>query len=117
MLLGRLLARSGQHAEAIEHYEAVVKLQPAYTAARLNLASALSNQRRYAEALAQATDAVARDPASFDAHFHLATLLLIQNRPSDAIEPLRAAVRLRPEDQRAQELLEKVSADVGGAGQ
>jgi tetratricopeptide (TPR) repeat protein len=56
------LARLDQDAEAIEHYEAALRLQPDLVIARVRLAELLLERRFYDEALAQLDLAQVRAP-------------------------------------------------------
>jgi tetratricopeptide (TPR) repeat protein len=73
--LGAALLAEGQFAEAAEQFEKALALDPAFVAARVNLAAALRQQDRTAEALEQARRAVASDPASAPAQHQLASAL------------------------------------------
>ncbi|MEW6750774.1 MAG: tetratricopeptide repeat protein [Candidatus Latescibacterota bacterium] len=70
--LGNHARAQGRPAEAVAHYEAALRLEPAEPAARANLASALAEAGRLAEALAAGRDLLAVDPESGDLHYLLA---------------------------------------------
>ena len=62
--LGHLLARSGDAAGAIEHFQMAVHAAPAWTEAWINLAAELAMQERFAEAREAAAMALRLDPGN-----------------------------------------------------
>ena len=72
------------------------QLDPANSAAQLQLGTALAVQAHYAEALPHFEAALALDPESADAHLRLAMTLRALGRTAEANERYQEAIRLNP---------------------
>lgn len=73
--LGVVMARSGRHAEAVQHFEAVLGRQPAHAEAWINLALSLGDGGRHEEAVSAARRGVALRPRDPNAHTVLGHVL------------------------------------------
>jgi Flp pilus assembly protein TadD len=62
--LGYLLARSGDQAGAVEHFQLAVQAAPRWVDAWINLAAALATEEHFPEARAAAATALRLDPAN-----------------------------------------------------
>jgi tetratricopeptide (TPR) repeat protein len=94
--LGRELAENGKVDEAIGHYNAALKIRPAYATARVNLGVALSKSNRTEEAIASYDEALRLKPDLPEAHVNLGAALVSQGKLSEAIEHYRVAIALNP---------------------
>ena len=83
-------------AEAIPHFEAVVKLRPTFAPAYFNYGTALAATGRLEEAVAQYQRALELRPAYAIAHNNLGSALLQLGRPQQAFESFREAARIEP---------------------
>lgn len=86
----------GKPQGAVDHFGAVVRLQPASAVAVYNLGTALEAAGRFDEASAEYAKAIALDPAYAAAHVNLGNLQLRAGRLADARGEYEAAVRLDP---------------------
>ena len=73
--LGAVLVRLGEHAAAIEQFEAVLRLDPDDEATVVNLTMALADRSRFADAVVVLTRALERMPRSLVAATTLARIL------------------------------------------
>ena len=107
-----LAARSDQSQRAIEHYEAVLQLEPGHFRAHYNLGTLLMDvPNRQGEAIAHFEKALAIQPASVEAHVNLGIALAdIPSRTREAIAHLDTALTARP-DLPVRELLDRLRAD------
>ena len=88
----------GQGAPAEVHYEAAIRLNPAYAPQMyLDLGNALAQRGRFTDAIAEYEEAVRRDPGNADAHYNLGSALQQVGRREEGAEQHREAVRLKPE--------------------
>ena len=110
-----LAARSDQSQRAIEHYEAVLQLEPGHFRAHYNLGTLLMDvPNRQGEAIAHFEKALAIQPASVEAHVNLGIALAdIPSRTREAIAHLDTALTARP-DLPVRELLDRLRADSMG---
>lgn len=95
--LGILLQESGRTAEAIVHYEQLLRLKPGYAEGHNNFGVALRDARRPAEAAAQYREALRLRPGYLEARLNLANLLRDEGEVPAAIAAYREALRLQPE--------------------
>jgi len=98
--LGAALAgQPGRLAEAIDHYQAALRIWPDYPDAHNNLGSALAQTPGgLPRAIAEFEAALRERPEFAEAHFNLAnTLAQIRGREADAIAQYREALRIRPD--------------------
>jgi tetratricopeptide (TPR) repeat protein len=94
--LGYDLAHQGRPAEAIEHYQKALEINPDFAEAHNNLGTALLNQGRLEEASEHYHQALDKDPAFAEAHNNLGILLTKQGGTAEAIEEYRKAIELNP---------------------
>lgn len=99
--LGRLLARSGQLEEAIAHLREAVRLDPGAAGPRFALARALEREGRSEEAIACYLEGLSLSPRDADAQYDLGTLLARSGRLEEALPHLEAALRMRPDFEKA----------------
>ncbi len=86
----------GRDAEALRHFEAAVRLNPAGADARFNLALALTKAGRDPEAIAHFRAALLHNPGHGEARYRLGLLLGTAGRLEEAREQIAAAARLLP---------------------
>jgi tetratricopeptide (TPR) repeat protein len=119
--LGAALANQNRLAEAIEAFDAAVRLRPDYDNAKRNLAlahmrlgdAAAESTNRTNEAIRHYEAVLAVDADHFRAHYNLGTLLMdVSDRQHDAIGHLESAVRLQPDNVEARVNLGIMVADV-----
>ncbi len=95
--LGTLLARSGQFAQAAEHFEAAIRLRPDAADAHYNLGNALCRLGRRDEAIAHYEHALRANPQMPDAELALGTAIEESGQPGAAIPHYEQALRLEPQ--------------------
>jgi len=83
--------------EAIGHFQAALRLDPASREPRDNLGKALARAGRLDAALAQFADAVHADPADAAAQVGWGNALMDAGQPEAAVAHFSAALRLQPE--------------------
>lgn len=95
--LGLALVAAGRQAEALPHFQAVVRINPNHVSGYNNLAVLLSDMGRSDEAVHWLE--VARDlkPDHAETYYNLGRVWLEQGRVAEAAEPLRKAIALDPE--------------------
>jgi len=94
--LGIVLMKKGQTAEAINHFEEAIRINPLYAYAQNNLGLLLSQQGRVEEALPHLNEAIQINPNYADAYSNLADLLRRTNRNEEALEACRKALEINP---------------------
>jgi tetratricopeptide (TPR) repeat protein len=92
--LANALMAANRPKEATRHYEAALRLNPAYSAAHYNLAGALLQLERVAEAVTHYEAALRLEPGSADLHANLAAALIRMGRMPEAISHYDKASRL-----------------------
>jgi tetratricopeptide (TPR) repeat protein len=97
--------RSGQFAKAEENFRRVIKLDPASTAAHIDLGVAYMRERRWSDALGELRRAEQMSPQEPGIKLNVGLAYYRQNQFSSAIEPLSAAVHLAPNSVQARYLL------------
>jgi tetratricopeptide (TPR) repeat protein len=116
--LGSALLKQGKFGPAAECFRTIAdKLEPTYGPAHLQLGHCWKAQGYRPAALQAYRSAVQYLPQNGEAQLALGELLAEIGQPAEAVGPLQHAVRLRPADRRARELLEQVSkkaADIKG---
>lgn len=115
--LGKALAESGAPGEAVEHYQAALRLEPAWPHVHNNLGNAWSALGRIAEAAECFQNAVRIKPDYALAHYNLGNALVRLGRKDEALGAFRAAVRLAPGFAEARENLGAVLLDTGRTGE
>ena len=94
--LGIILQESGRTAEAIAHYEELLRLKPDYAEGHNNFGIALSDAHRPAEAATQYREALRLHPGYLQAQLNLANLLRDNGQAPAAIAVYHEALRLQP---------------------
>jgi tetratricopeptide (TPR) repeat protein len=100
--LANALKSRGRIDEAIQHYQAALRLHPDFPKAHVNLALALCSERgRLHERINEATqhyeEALRLEPDSVDAHYGLAVLLASRGRTDEARGHYAEVIRLNPD--------------------
>jgi Flp pilus assembly protein TadD len=108
--LGVLEAREGRLDAALLLYRRAVEFDPAFPAARQNLAGLLYALGRDAEGWAHAVEAARLDPRNPQARFVLGFALEARGLPAEAAAEYEAALALRPDYENARARLEALKA-------
>ena len=103
----------GNVAQAIEHYEAAVKLRPDHAVANNALGAALLASGKTEEAVRYFRVAIKARPDYFDAHYNLGLALHASGDVNGTIEELSMAVRISPRDVSAHANLGAALAEMG----
>jgi Tfp pilus assembly protein PilF len=111
--LAAAFTKLGRVQEAIEHYEAALRINPNYAPAHNNLAAALANQGRVQEAIEHYEAALRINPNYAAAHHNLAVALAKLGRVQEAIEHYEATLRLDPNNAAAHNNLAVVLTQLG----
>ena len=99
--LGRALADEGQTAEAIQRYQAAIRLAPGYHIAHYNLGTTKLREGDFAGAIPHYETAVRIKPDYTEAHVNWAICLDKLGRRDEAISRFRSALQTRPPGARA----------------
>jgi tetratricopeptide (TPR) repeat protein len=100
----------GGLAEAVAQYEDAIRLSPDNFQAHTNLANALAAQGRIQEAIAHYKTVLRLRPDMAEVHFNLAIVLLgTADGTAEAIEHLKAGLSLQPGNDRARQLLSRIT--------
>jgi protein O-mannosyl-transferase len=94
--LGMVLTRKDKPREALEHFAAAVRLNPAFAEAQSNLGNAYVAAGRWPEAIEHYREAVHLKPDYTEPRVGLGGALLKQGRAAEAIPEYREALRLDP---------------------
>jgi tetratricopeptide (TPR) repeat protein len=78
-------------------YREALRLDPAFTEARLNLGLLLLIEGKLDAGAAEFAEAARRDPTHAQAHYHLARARVRQKRPAEALPEYRRALELAPD--------------------
>jgi predicted O-linked N-acetylglucosamine transferase (SPINDLY family) len=97
-LLGVIVARRGETAEAARLLARAAEANPASAVAHNNLGNVLRDLRRDEEALRSYRRALEIDPGYASAHLNLGTLLLDMRRAEQALPHLEAFIHRQPAD-------------------
>src|SRR5213594_2835367 len=95
--LGLALARHGKLAEAVEHYEAALRLEPGYVDANYAWGNALARQGKLAEAVEHYEAALRVKPDHADAHTNAGSALVRQGKLAEAIAHYEQALKIKPD--------------------
>lgn len=90
------LEHRGADAQALEHYDAALRIRSDYSEASLNRGAQHLRKGRYASALKDFDAILARQPNSVDALINRSRTLLQVHRDDEALAAARAASRLAP---------------------
>ncbi len=96
--LGLSLAAQGKIDEAVREFKAALRLNPSFSAARVDLAVTLANQGKIPEAMAEYRTVLQRDTNNVAARINLAKLLASQNKTNQAMILLKEALVLKPDE-------------------
>jgi tetratricopeptide (TPR) repeat protein len=94
--LGDLNEQENRHSEALEEYDAALRIDPKNLGGLLGRASALSGLKRFPEAEKIARDLLVQNPQSADAHSTLAQILDAEGKHLSAIAEYRLALVTAP---------------------
>lgn len=94
--LGDLNEQENRHAEALEEYDAALRLDPKHLGGLYGRVSALSGLKRFPEAEKLARDLLAQNPQGADAHATLAQVLDAEGKHLSAISEYRLAIAASP---------------------
>ena len=90
--IGTILARFGQVAEAIAHYEQALRIKLDYPEAQNNLGLALMGAGEFDAAVQHLKAAIQLNPNYGEARYNLAVILANQGKTDEAISQLESAV-------------------------
>ena len=109
--LGHLHTRTKNYAQAIENYQTATRLNPQLAEAYFNLGYIFASTGKYARAEEMLARVVALKPAYQDkALFNLAVVRQKIGKRQESLAALKAAVAIRPENQKAQAYLQELKA-------
>lgn len=114
--LGKYLQNEARYGEALDHFEAAVRLAPRLARIRNNLGSTLSSLGRLDEAeaeLRRALVAEGEETDRADSRAHLGVVLIRQGRFREAADALQTALAFRPGDPW---ILYNLGVAIGGSG-
>ncbi|MDA8961788.1 tetratricopeptide repeat protein [Congregibacter sp.] len=95
-LRGVVLSRLAEPEHAIEAYKSALALEPTFSEALNNLATAFTDLKRYKEALGCYQELVNRGEADAEVYANLARALKGAGQTDNALEALRRALQLNP---------------------
>lgn len=95
-LLGMVYSAQGKNAEAVEHLQNAVRLNPKSAAARTNLATSLVRVNQLGSAEIEFKRALALDPASYDTNHNLGEFYVAEGKLVRAVPYLDKAYRAKP---------------------
>ncbi|MCE9590275.1 MAG: tetratricopeptide repeat protein [Planctomycetes bacterium] len=95
--MGDLMHQMNRVPEAIDQYQAALRIDPNAAYAHVNLADALMSVRRHDEAIEHYTQASRLEPQNATMHYNLAYALQTRGRIPEAIEQYRQAIRCAPD--------------------
>ena len=94
---GLALDRQGKVTEAIERYQAALRLNPNYADAHNSVGAALANQGKVAEAIEHYQTALRLRPDFAEAHGNLGAALAQQGMLAEANDHYRQALQIKPD--------------------
>lgn len=95
-LRGVVLSQSKQTARALEAYQTALRLEPSFTDALNNLATAFTDLKRFKEALGCYQELVNRGAADAEIYANLSRALRGAGQKDNALEALRRSIALNP---------------------
>jgi tetratricopeptide (TPR) repeat protein len=95
--LGVTLMRSGRLAEALEHYQKALQINPGDADAHINLGNALLQKGNVDEAMAHYQEALEIKPDSAEACYDLGNVLLQKGKVDEAITHYQKALQIKPD--------------------
>jgi Flp pilus assembly protein TadD len=99
--LGDALAKKGQIAAAISHFQEALRLMPNNAYAHNNFGYVLDKQGQIDEAISQFQEALRLQPDDAEAHNNFGVALLHKDQTDEAISQFQEALRLKPDDAKA----------------
>ena len=114
--LGAELGNRHELREAAGHFAEAVRLRPAHTPFRRNLALALLKSGRTAEAAEHYRQITTHAPDDAESLMRLGAALLESRRAAEAVTPLERAAGLRPAEREVRYHLARAYAEVGRVG-
>ena len=95
-VLGDALDKKGQTDEAIQQFQAAIRLRPGYADAHSNLGVALAKRGQTDEAIREFREAIRLKPDHANAHYNLGIALDKVGQMEGALRQFQEAVRLNP---------------------
>jgi len=95
-VLGDALDKKGQTDEAIQQFQAAIRLRPGYADAHSNLGVALAKRGQTDEAIREFREAIRLKPDHANAHYNLGIALDKAGQMEGALRQFQEAVRLNP---------------------
>lgn len=114
---GRVATMLGKHAIAAEDYRRAFQLNPNFHTAAVNLANALTEQRRFEEAEAVLVNVLKTVPRFAPATRSLCSIYRKQQKTEDALDAARAALQFAPNDPSLLTLVGQCLTDIGQIGE
>jgi len=114
---GRDAEKKGQQVEAIQHYEAALKIAPDYYPAHNNLGSLYLGKSDFNSAEGQFREAIRLDQNDAQAYFNLGNVLMLTGRYPESETALTAGLQRRPDSAFARFLQGCLFARTGKAGE
>jgi tetratricopeptide (TPR) repeat protein len=116
--LGRLLTAEQRPAEAVTNFQVALRQRRELTqhelgAIHFELGNALAGLGRDTEALVEYAESARRIPGFADMHLNYGATLARNGRYAEAAAEFREALRLRPQDERAQRMLDQAKREGG----
>jgi Flp pilus assembly protein TadD len=111
--LGLYLAGHGRSADAIEHYLASLKINPAFGETHNNLGVELARKGQIPEAMLSFSNAVELNPKLASAFNNLGMALAISGRAAEALKPYQQALDLAPRDPQFHRNIAQCLAELG----
>ena len=108
--MGNVRINQGRYAEALEHYQRGVALDPDYAEGQNNLGSLLSQSRRFAEAIPHFERAAQLEPGYVEAWLNSGIALAMIGRYPEAVARFDEAIRLDPNLEAARQYRAQVIA-------
>lgn len=110
---GRVATTLGKHAIAAEDYRRAFQLSPNFHTAAVNLANALTEQRKFAEAESVLVEVLKSAPRFAPATRSLCSIYRKQMKTGAALEAARTALRFAPNDPSLLTLIGQCLTDIG----
>jgi tetratricopeptide (TPR) repeat protein len=108
--LGLTYLDTGERDKAIKCFRNAVRINPDHLKAYNNLGACLAEKGAFDEAASILQEAVRRDPSYANAHKNLANVYLEKKDLERAREEMKKYIELRPDDDYARKVLERISA-------
>ncbi len=115
--LGSALFEDGRTAEAINHYNEALKINPVYAEPHYNLGNVLAGQGKLDEAVSHYHEALRINPDHTEAHNNLGNALVKQKRFAEALDHYSEALRINPDFIKAHYNLGATFAEQGKAAE